>query len=267
MGATSEIAAGLRDVRARCAARTVAVAGKEWRVRDTGGHGPALVLLPGSLGNADIFYHQMLGLAPQLRCIAVDYPDAAADVLADGLAGVLDGLGLGGACLLGSSLAGYWLQVFGARHPARVAAVVLANTFCDASELRQHLLFSIPILEGVPGEVLKAEWLARLKARAPDELRDVQIELLREGQAGESLRSRLLAAASAPPAPVMPEGRFAIAVLDCADDPILAVQTRNAVAARYPTARRLTLPAGGHYPHVTQAGEYNRFVEDVVTGR
>ena len=187
-------------------------------------------------------------------------------MLADGLAGLLDGLGLGRACLLGSSLAGYWLQVFGARHPARVAAMVLANTFCDAGELRQHPLFSISVLESTPGETLKAEWLARLEARAPDELRDVQVELLRDGQTGEALRFRLLAAASALPAPVMPAGRFGIAVLDCADDPILTAQTRDAVAARYPKARRLTLPTGGHYPYVTQARKYNQFVESVVAG-
>ena len=266
MGGTLETMAGLRDLRARCAARTVAVAGKSWRVRDTGGSGAALILLPGSLGNADIFYRQVLGLAPRFRCIAVDYPDAPADVLADGLAGLLDGLDLDRACLLGSSLAGYWLQVFGARHAARVAAMVLANTFCDAGELRQHPLFSIPVLESTPGEALKAEWLTRLEARVSDELRNVQIELLRDGQAGESLRLRLLAAASAPPTPVMPDGRFTVAVLDCADDPILTAQTRDAVAARYPTARRLTLPTGGHYPYVTRAREYNQFVESVIAG-
>ena len=265
MDGTSETVAGLRNLRARCTARIVAVAGKNWRVRDTGGFGAALILLPGSLGNADIFYRQVLGLAPRFRCIAVDYPDAPANVLADGLAGLLDGLGLGRACLLGSSLAGHWLQTFGARHPARVAAMVLANTFRNSNELRQHPLFSLSVLESTPGEALKAEWLARLEARAPDELRDVQIELLRDGQAGESLRLRLLAAASASPAPVMPAGRFSVAVLDCADDPILTAQTRDAVAARYPIARRLTLPSGGHYPYVTQAKEYNQFVESVFT--
>jgi len=238
--------------------------GGNWRLRDTGGSGAALILLPGSLGNADIFYHQMLALAPRLRCIAADYPDAPASILADGLASLMEALGLDRACLLGSSLAGYWLQTFGARHPGRVAAMVLASTFCNAEELRGHPLFSIPMLSSVPGEALKAEWLARLEARAPEELRDVQLALLRNGQAGESLRQRLLAAASAVPAPLMPGGQFPIAVLDCADDPILTARTRDAVAARYPSARRLTLPIGGHYPYVTQAREYNGFVESVV---
>ncbi len=219
-------------------------------MRDTGGSGAALVLLPGSLGNADIFYRQVLGLVPCFRCIAIDYPDASADVLADGLAGLLDELGLDRACLLGSSLAGYWLQAFGARYPARTAAMILANTFCDADELRQHPLFSISMLRSVAGEALKTEWLGRLEARAPDELRDVQVALLRDGQAGEALRWRLLAAASAPPAPVMPAGRFPIAVLDCMDDPILTRRTRDAVSACYPSARRLTLHVGGHYPYV-----------------
>lgn len=261
---TSDTLAGLRTVWARYPARTVHLYGGDWRLRDTGGLGAALILLPGSLGNAGIFYHQMLALAPRLRCIAADYPDAPAPVLADGLASLMEGLGLDRACLLGSSLGGYWLQAFGARHPTRVAAVVLASTFCDAEELKQHPLFSVPMLGSVPGETLKAEWLARLEARAPEELRDVQIVLLRDGQPGESLRQRLLAAASARPAPLMAGGQFPIAVLDCADDPILTARTRDAVAARYPSARRLTLPAGGHYPHVTQAREYNRFVESVV---
>ncbi len=231
-------------------------------MRDTGGDGDVLILLPGSLGNADIFCHQMLGLPPQVRCVAVDYPDAPDTTLADGLAGLLDVLELERASLLGSSLAGYWLQTFGVCHPGRVAAMILANTFCDSSELREHPLFSIPMLRAVAGDALKSEWLGRLEARGPDELRDIQIQLLRDGQAGEALR--LLAAAAAAPAPTMPHGRFPIAVLDCEDDPILSARTRAAVADLYPAARRLTVPTGGHYPHVTQAATYNRFVGSVL---
>ncbi len=59
-------------------------------------------------------------------------------VLTDGLVALLDSFGLGQAGLLGSLLAGCWLQSFGTHHPAHVAAMVLANTFCDADGLRQH---------------------------------------------------------------------------------------------------------------------------------
>lgn len=251
-------------MQARFPGSTVRIDGRDWRICDSGGDAPVLVLLPGGLGNADIFYHQMLGLTPGLRCIAVDYPGGDGAAVADGLAGLLDHLELERASLLGSSLGGYWLQHFGARHPARVSAMILANSFCTSDELRRHPLFSVPKLSAIEGEALKAEWLAMLAARPSDEQRDVQIELLRHGQSGEVLRGRLLAAATAPAAPMMPRGQFPIFLLDCADDPILTAATRDEVAGRYPDARRLSLHSGGHYPSITQADAYNRFLQQSI---
>jgi maspardin len=95
-------------------------------------------------------------------------------------------------------------------------------------------------------------------------LRDLQIELLRDGQSGASLRERMLAAATAPLAPIMPSGKFPIGILDCDDDPILPARTRADLAWAYPRARRLTLESGGHYPHVISAEEFNRFVEGML---
>lgn len=247
--------------------RTIRLNGLNWRVRDSGGSGTVLLLLPGGLGNADIFYHQLLALPPAIRCITVDYPDADPEQLSDGLACLLDALGLERACLLGSSLAGYWLQVFGGRHGERVDALILANSFCQSDELREHPLFSVPMLEAAEPDKLKAAWLARLDEGEPTELKRAQQTLLREGQTGESLQRRLLAAATAPVAPKIPRGLFPMFLLDCTDDPILSEPTRAALVARYPEAIRLTLPAGGHYPSVTQADAYNRFVRSAVPDR
>jgi hypothetical protein len=69
-----------------------------------------------------------------------------------------------------------------------------------------------PQAAGCDCHSLKAKWLARLGAREPDHLRDVQIELSRYGQTGESLRGRLLAAATPPLAPLMPLDSFPIAI-------------------------------------------------------
>ena len=41
-------------------------------------------------------------------------------------------------------------------------------------------------------------------------------------------------------------------------------QENNTCFGIYPRARRLTLESGGHYPHVTRAEEFNRFVEDML---
>lgn len=236
-----------------------------WRIRDSGGPGHPLFLMPGGLGNADIFYNQMLDLTPAIRCIAVDYPDTDHESVADGLAALMDLLGLQSANMLGSSLGGYWLQFFGVRYPERVSAMMLANSFSHSCELRMHPLFSEPVLRDIDGEALKSEWLARLEARDADELREVQIALLREGQTGDLLRRRLLAAATAPDAPVIPHGQFPIFLLDCEDDPLLPANTRNALVERYPAARHVRLPSGGHYPSVTQTDLYNDFISDAVS--
>ena len=93
----------LDEIRFRYADRIVRVGDLEWRLRDTGGGPSVLIMLPGSLGNADIFYLQLLHLASRARCIAIDSPTAA---LADGLAALIDVLNIGRVNLLGCSLAG-----------------------------------------------------------------------------------------------------------------------------------------------------------------
>jgi pimeloyl-ACP methyl ester carboxylesterase len=182
----------------------------------------------------------------------------------DGLAALLDTLASDRANFLGSSLAGYRLQTFDSRHPRRIKSLILASTFRESHDPRDHPQFSIQILQVVDGEVLKAETLVKLQTREPDHLRDLQIELLRDGKSGASLRERLLAAATAPLAPILPPGKFLIGILDCEDDPILSARTRADLPSAYPRARRLTLESGGDGPHVTRAEEFNRFVEDML---
>lgn len=254
----------LRIMQRRYPYRMVRVGGQSWRLRDRGGNGPTLLMMPGGLGNADLFYNQMLDLPPNIRCIGVDYPDGEHEETADGLKSLLDILGVRCASLLGSSLAGYWLQIFGVRHPDRVDTMMLANSFWHARELRQNPLFDRETLSLITGDALKAQWLARLEGREVDELRDAQITILREGQAGEQLRRRLLAAGTAPDAPTMPRGIFPLFILDCEDDPMLPARSRRDLVDRYPDAVHVTLAEGGHYPSITRSAAYTRFVASAV---
>jgi pimeloyl-ACP methyl ester carboxylesterase len=123
----------LHEVRSRYPARIVRTNDLEWRIRDTGGGRTVQIFLPGSLGNADIFYLQLLHLASRVRCIAIDYPGAQTAALAVGLAALLDTLEIDRANLLGSSLAGYWLQTFGSRHHRRTKSLILTH-HCDIVE-------------------------------------------------------------------------------------------------------------------------------------
>jgi hypothetical protein len=59
----------LHEIRFCYADRIVRVDDLEWRLRDTGGGPSVLIMLPGSLGNADIFYLRLLHLACRSRRI------------------------------------------------------------------------------------------------------------------------------------------------------------------------------------------------------
>jgi hypothetical protein len=67
----------LHKIRFRYTDRIVRVGDLEWRLRDTVEGRACLIMLPGNLGNADIFYLQLLHLASRARYIAIDYSRGA----------------------------------------------------------------------------------------------------------------------------------------------------------------------------------------------
>jgi pimeloyl-ACP methyl ester carboxylesterase len=243
--------------------RDVKIEGASWKVRDTGFGDATIVLLPGSLGTAEIFSYQIVDLSDRFRCLAIDYPDKPAAELARDFIALLDHLGLDRTSVLGASLAGYWIQ-----HIAewdRIDRIILASTFCDSNELRHHPLFDIDALHRQSGEDVKQAWMERLRAQSANDLRDMQLVLLRDGQDGELLRKRLLAAATASPAPPIPIEQERIGIVACDDDPLLFEGTRRALLERYGKASRLCLPTGGHYPHVAQFKYYNDFLDRLLS--
>src|ERR1700744_977513 len=93
------------------AIRAAQVGGTAWPYIDTGGPGPALLMLPGSVGTCEMFFKQIAALAPAIRVIAVSYPAEPGPLrLADGLAGFMDRIVLRTASILGYSFGGFWAQ-------------------------------------------------------------------------------------------------------------------------------------------------------------
>src|SRR6201996_952067 len=110
--------------------RVAKVGETAWPYIDTGGSGPALLMLPGSVGTCEMFFKQIAALTPAIRVIAVSYPAEPDPLrLADGLAGLMDQIGLRTANILGSSFGGYWAQFVALRHAARVDHLFLGNIF------------------------------------------------------------------------------------------------------------------------------------------
>jgi len=103
------------------------------------GDGPALVLLHGFLFDSRAWRPQLEGLADTFTLIAWDAPGAGLSPdppetfvtgdWADCLAGLLDAAEIHQAYILGLSWGGLVAQVFYRRHPGRVRALILADTY------------------------------------------------------------------------------------------------------------------------------------------
>jgi 3-oxoadipate enol-lactonase len=112
--------------------------GAQLYYEDTGGDGPVLLFLHGAGGNHLSWWQQVPVFADEYRCLTMDQrgfgrsPDAAggpgpAALAADALA-LLDHLGIARAALVAQSMGGWAAVGAAVLAPARLWAVVLANT-------------------------------------------------------------------------------------------------------------------------------------------
>jgi len=247
--------------------QTLVVQGLRWGVHDSArtkkdAAKPALLLIPGTLGTGEIFWQQIKALSGELRIVAATYP-AVADVnrYADGAAALLRRLGIERASILGSSLGGYTVQTLALRHPGQVDKVFIGNSLCNPKANWRRLNAPLKTIEATPAGKLKADRVARV-ADWPDSDPGLALSKAVMNEQGQSriparnLKARIVAllrAGDMPPLPI-PDSR--IVIIDCADDPVMPPEARAETYARYPKAKRHTLPTGGHFPYVSRAKEY-----------
>jgi pimeloyl-ACP methyl ester carboxylesterase len=119
--------------------RTLAAGGGAIAYTEFGDAGaPAAVFVHG-LATGDLMWrHVIEQLSPTTRCLAIDLPahgasparaDMSISALADVLAELIDGLGLGQVDLVGNDTGGAICQVFAARYPDSLRSLTLTN--CD----------------------------------------------------------------------------------------------------------------------------------------
>jgi pimeloyl-ACP methyl ester carboxylesterase len=106
------------------------------------GVGPAALFVHG-VGTSGALWRQVIaGLSDTSRCIAVDLPahgaspardDMSPAALAEALADLCDGLGLGQVDLVGNDTGGAIAQIFAARHPGQIRTLTLTNCDCEGN--------------------------------------------------------------------------------------------------------------------------------------
>ena len=96
----------------------IVISGREWGYVKAGDHGPALLLIPGTLGRGEIFWQQIEALQDRARIVAVTYPKSGGvPEWASDLAELCGRLAFDRFTVLGSSLGGYLAQYLAAAYP------------------------------------------------------------------------------------------------------------------------------------------------------
>lgn len=249
--------------------RRVVLNGRDWGVIDSGGEGAALMLIPGTLGRADVFWNQIRALSGRMRVIAISYPDSGgiADWASD-IAALLDRLGIVRAAVLGSSLGGYLAQYFAAENPTRISKLIAANTLHSVIGLNQMKPYSLDLMKA-PIEDLRAGFGVGLGAWAeahPDQADLVDLLLAEAGGRilEPELRARLMALKGGPELPVVALNATNIVTIETDDDPLIPPDMRVAVRARLTPSVAYRFTSGGHFPYVARPAEYTALLEQVM---
>lgn len=247
----------------------VAVNGRDWGMIRVGENGPPLILIPGTLGRADIFWQQIDALAGEARVLALSYParGGIAD-WADDIAALIEQEGMHGAAVLGSSLGGYLAQYVTAAHAPCCGALVAANTLPATTGIDRIPPYSLD-LETTPINDLRggftnglSQWQTPGHAYA-----DLAGFLLAEvaGRIPEAeLRARLQALKAAPPLPGQRLPRDRIFTVESDDDHLIPPPLRAALRAALRPARAFHFTAASHFPYVTRPDAYTALVREVL---
>ncbi len=259
-----------RDRLGRLHPETVEVVdGLRWGVIDTGPapSGTTLLLLPGTLGRADIFWQQILALKDRVRVLAVTYPrNADLDRWVACLVRLLDRRHIAQATVLGSSLGGYLAQLFAARRPERTVSLIAANTLSSTAGIADRPPYSADIA-ALSVAAMRRGYRDRLEAWGvahPEQAGLVTLLLAEvDGRipAGH-LKARMQALKVAPPLPRISLASERIAIVECADDPIVPAPIRESVHAHLDAGVCYRFRHGGHFPYLVRPDEYTTILSE-----
>lgn len=242
--------------------------GREWGYLDVGA-GPALILIPGTLGRCDIFWQQIDALAGRLRIIATSYPatggvaEWATDIIT-----LMDRQKIETAAILGSSLGGYLAQFIAGLAPERMDKLVAANTLHSAKGLTERPPYSLD-LDHEPIADLRNGFHAGLegwRTQHPDQSDLVDLLLMEVGGRipEPELRCRLRALKHGPELPAPDLRADQIVTLEADDDPLIPPPMRAGVRERLQPGVAYRFRHGGHFPYVARPEAYTALLEQVM---
>ncbi|MCS6973645.1 MAG: alpha/beta hydrolase [Cyclobacteriaceae bacterium] len=248
----------------------ITASGPTWTYLVTGRGDTTLLFLHGMGGSYDIWFQQISHFKNRYRIISVEYPPVhSLKDLGSGIVGILDKEAVQRAVVIGSSLGGYLAQYLTANYPDRVLMVSLGNTFPPNTEIKEKNAGLIRLLRILP------EWLVigQMRNRYEEEILPASgnsptataflLTLLGTKVNKQNLLARYHCVVDYFDTPV-PDS-IPVQIIESDNDPLVSSSLREALKARYPTARVVTLNAQGHFPYLSHARQYNAILEKFIT--
>jgi 3-oxoadipate enol-lactonase len=250
---------------------------------DVAGSGPTLVFLHGIGGNRRNWARQLGALAEVCQAVAWDargygdsedyaeplaFPDFAADLLR-----LLDHLHVERAHLCGLSMGGRIILDFYARHPQRVASLILADTFpgFDASftqEGRERFVRERrqPLLDGKqPADIAPAIARSLVSSAASAAVTQELIDSI-SSLHKESYIKTIEAMTMYEPVADLAAIKVPVQIIVGADDKLTPPAVSRKMAAEIPGARLLELENAGHLSNIEAPDAFNACVREFLVG-
>jgi 3-oxoadipate enol-lactonase len=258
--------------------RRVVVNGVALHVAESGA-GPPLLLIMGLGASHDTWIAQREAFARAYHVIEFDnrgagrsacppppwtVPDMAADAV-----GVLDGIGVARAHILGVSMGGMIAQELAIRHPERVDRLILAASFARPDPVRRAFLLHRrwARLQGADARaesVANLAWLLSPRTLG-DPTRTAEIVSLFGAMPfmeADAYARQIDAILDHTTLDRLNGVRAPTLVVAAAEDVLTPVLLSEEIAAAIPGARLEVLPRGGHGMLVEYADDFNRVVLD-----
>ncbi|MDD5628529.1 MAG: alpha/beta fold hydrolase [Elusimicrobia bacterium] len=225
---------------------------------------------------------QVRALEHRYRAIAYDVrglgrspvggASAAMETLVDDLIRLLDGLSIPEAALCGLSMGGYIALRAAEREPARVKALILADTRsqADTETARQNRAAAISSIDQDGLQPFARDFVKKmfspqaLAANAPC-VAAARSAILRNQPAGVCFAARAIMSRS-DTTPALPRIRVPALVLAGEHDSLTPPLEGQAMAAAIPGARFCLIPGAGHLSSVEAPARFNRLLADFLDG-
>jgi len=251
-------------------AGTDEIGGVAWRWYD-GGLGPrALVILPGAVGGADLFFVLFEELRTRIRVIGLDLPyiEDAATAL-DQMHAVLASRGVQEPIFLGASYSGLFVQAYAQRYPRSTAALILSHTGALDPSRAARVRASAAKARRIPLVALRGLLciVVRMLLRGVNERRFwiAKYDAVLRALTRDALVSRYVLEASIEELNGQPWSG-AVLIIHSDDDAVAKPAEQERLRRRYPGAQWHTFRGAGHSSYSRDPIAYAAVVREFVSG-